>query len=100
MIDNKDFTELSKNNPKSLIEIGLKLSEESGELAEAILSYEQVNGSTYKNGSIEDVKQESVDVVMVALSAFYKVGGTTKEFTKILEEKTEKWKSKSEYVID
>lgn len=87
--------ELTDQNEKSLIQIGLKLTEESGELAQAILAYEKANGSSYKNKTIDDVLEESIDVMMVAYSAFYKAGGTPEQFEKIMKEKLLKWEEKS-----
>ena len=51
------INELTKADPKSLIERTLKLSEENGEVSEAVLSYGKVNGSQYKNKKIEDVEE-------------------------------------------
>lgn len=88
--------ELSIANKKSLEQIGLKLSEETGEASQALLSYVGANGSGYKELGSQDVKEECVDVVMVALSLFYKLGGTDKELSSVMNKKTEKWEEKSD----
>ncbi len=87
--------ELSIGNKKSLAEIGLKLSEETGEASQALLSYMGANGSGYKGLDSGDVKEECIDVIMVALSLFYKLGGTDEELSSLLDDKTTKWEEKS-----
>jgi len=90
-----EIKEFSINNKKSLAEIGLKLSEETGEVAQALLSYLGSNGSEYKNLGVEDVKEESVDVIIVALSLFFKAGGTLEELDNTIVTKANKWKQKA-----
>lgn len=87
--------ELSGLNKKTVQEIMIKLSEESGELAQALLSYLNVNGSEYKELGLDDVKEEAIDVIIVALSLFYKVGGSDKELKTTLNSKINKWQEKS-----
>lgn len=91
----KSIESLSLSNKKSLEQIVLKLSEETGELAQALLSYRSASGSEYKNLGSEDVKEECVDVVIVALSMFYKMGGTDEEFAQIFDKKVQKWQDKT-----
>ena len=83
------------NNKKSVLEIALKLSEEVGEVSEAVLIMNSTNGSTYKGSDVEqakmDVMEESVDVMMVAMSLFAKLGGTQEMFDNILQHKSVKW---------
>lgn len=87
--------ELSVRNEKSPEQIGLKLSEETGEVSQALLSYIGANGSEYKNLGSDDVKEECIDVIMVALSLFYKLGGTDEELSSVLDSKTSKWEEKA-----
>ena len=63
-------------NEKSLEQIGLKLSEETGEVTQALLSATNAPRSKYKSEGIEDVKEECVDFLMVVLSLYFKIGGT------------------------
>lgn len=91
----KDIKELSVNNKKSLEQICLKLSEETGECSQALLSYLKANGSEYKKLDAEDVKEECVDVILVALSLFYKLEEEDTELINIIKNKIEKWKEKS-----
>lgn len=89
-----DIKELSMENKKSLEQIALKLTEETGEVSQALLSYLKASGSEYKELGSEDVKEECVDVIIVALSLFYKLNGQDEEFTKLFDKKVEKWKEK------
>ena len=82
---------ISEVNPKSLIERALKLSEECGELAQAALSYENVSGCGYKLLDANDVQEEAVDCVLVALDIFFQTGGTKADFKELLETKANKW---------
>ena len=91
----KKIEKLSLENEKSLEQIGLKLSEETGEVTQALLSATNAPGSKYKSEDIEDVKEECVDVVMVALSLYFKIGGTTEELENTLKIKTNKWEKVS-----
>lgn len=90
-----DIKQLSIENKKSLEQIALKLSEETGEVSQALLSYLKASGSEYKELDSADVKEECVDVVIVALSLFYKLNGEDSEFEKMFDKKVEKWKEKS-----
>lgn len=89
-----DIKQLSMENEKSLEQIALKLTEESGEVAQALLSHLKASGSEYKGMTSDDVKEECVDVIIVALSLFYKLGGENEEFQKTFETKVDKWKEK------
>ena len=82
---------LSIKNGKSIEQICLKLSEETGECSQALLSYVEAEGSVYKGLGSQDVKEECIDVIMVAISLFYKLGGNNEELVDLLSEKMEKW---------
>lgn len=90
-----DIKQLSVENKKSLEQIALKLTEETGEVAQALLSYQKASGSEYKELGSEDVKEECVDVIIVALSLFYKLNGEDAEFNRIFDKKVDKWKEKT-----
>lgn len=91
MNSNKMFVDLCMNNKKTNEEILIKLMEEVGELSQAYLSYSKANGSEYKGAALQDIHEESVDVMMVVYSFFLKNGGTPELFQNLLKEKTEKW---------
>jgi NTP pyrophosphatase (non-canonical NTP hydrolase) len=80
---------------KSLEQMGLKLSEEVGELSQALLSYLGASGSEYKELGLQDVKEECADVILVALSLVYKLGSDDTELIELMNKKVEKWKDKT-----
>lgn len=93
----KEIDSLTKLDMKSNIARGLKLSEECGELAEAILSSENICGCSYKQKTNEDVIEESIDVAIMALSIFCahcEEEDKEKAFNDMLEKKMTKWKNK------
>lgn len=59
---------LSKEDKKTLQQKVMKLTEELGELAEAVLSNTEAHGCSYKGKTKLDIIEEIGDVVTVALS--------------------------------
>ena len=79
--------------PKTLEQMALKLSEESGEVAQAVLSQTKASGNQYKSLQTEDIKEECIDAILVATALYYKLEGSSdEEFTALLTEKMTKWK--------
>ncbi|MEG2985747.1 MAG: MazG-like family protein, partial [Peptostreptococcaceae bacterium] len=66
LLDFKDIEKLTVIDKKTLVERTLKLSEEVGEVAQAVLSYSDACGCGYKNKTKEDVVEECLDVIIVA----------------------------------
>jgi len=91
----KEIKLLSEKEPKTLEQMALKLSEEVGETSQAVLSYIKASGSEYKQLGIEDVKEECIDVILVALAMFYKLSENDKELHELIRKKLDKWESKS-----
>ena len=60
--------DLTQKDPKTLQERALKLAEEAGELAQAVLSATKAPGSEYKNQTLADVREEAADAVLQALT--------------------------------
>lgn len=89
----KKVRQLSKEEPKTLEQMALKLSEEAGETAQAVLSYQKASGSEYKQLGINDVKEECIDVILVTLAMFYKLSDSDDEFYDLANKKIEKWES-------
>lgn len=85
--------ELSIQEKKTLEQMALKLTEETGETAQAVLSLMKASGSEYKQLDSSDVKKECVDVILVALSIFYKLSENDTELQDMLERKATKWKA-------
>jgi NTP pyrophosphatase (non-canonical NTP hydrolase) len=90
--------ELTQADPKTLQERALKLSEEAGELAQAVLCVTNAPGSSYKNHSLADVREEAADAAIVALSVLAQASSGKEEFDRELErlmsEKCTKWQQK------
>lgn len=93
----REIYELTQLDAKSLQERSLKLSEEAGELAQAVLAVTKAPGSTYKNHSIADVREEAADAAIVALSILAQTCATEAEFStelsRLMDLKCAKWKT-------
>lgn len=82
---------LALKEPKPLLARVAKLMEESGELAQEILIHEKQSGAVHKEKGPDGILGECVDVTLVALSIFFKEGGTVKQLSEIIDKKTAKW---------
>lgn len=91
----RDIFELTKSDSKTLQERCLKLAEESGEVAQAVLSATGAPGSGYKRLSLADVREEALDAVIVAMAIFAQASDSQeefdREFSELLERKVSKW---------
>lgn len=76
---------------KTLLEMILKCSEELGELSQAVLSYTGACGCSHKNLTLDNVKEEVVDVFVVITAIIAKVGLSKEEVIGIAENKLIKW---------
>lgn len=85
------FLELAKTNKKSIEQITIKLQEETGEVSSAVLSALGAFGSEYKNENLNDVKEELIDVIMIACSLLVKLEASEKEVQDIFKDKVQKW---------
>ncbi len=88
---------ISKREPKTLVERGLKLTEENGELAAEIfklIGKKKTNQT--KKETLAHLKEEAVDCLIMAMDILVKVGVTDKEITKLLKAKMDKWLDKME----
>ena len=90
--------ELTQNDPKTLQERALKLSEEAGELAQAVLSATGAPGSEYKGHGLADIREEAVDAAIVALSILAQASESREAFEadlkRLMAEKCMKWQAK------
>ena len=57
--------EITYQDKKTLSERALKLSEETGEVAEAVLSYTNACGCSYKHKTRKDILEECTDVIII-----------------------------------
>ncbi|MEG0551145.1 MAG: MazG-like family protein [Vagococcus sp.] len=88
----KKIKHLSTKEPKTLEQMALKLSEESGEVSQAVLSYTNASGNKYKKLDSANLKQECIDTILVATALYYKLENSNdEEFLEILQEKMNKW---------
>lgn len=77
-----DMFELGKRDPKPLLAAALKLSEEVGELSEAVLHHE---GHLPHKTMKEPLAGEVVDVIHNAIAPFVKAySGTTEDLARLL----------------
>lgn len=83
--------ETSKNEPKSLEQLFIKWMEEMGEASQAFLSSQKASGNQYKGLSLDDLKEELIDTLLVNLALVYKVGMTESEMKNIAQRKINKW---------
>lgn len=88
---------LSETEPNNLTRRCAKFSEELGELSAACLAVDDPDGKNYKDLGPKDVKEESVDCLLMAFSTFFDptVGGTVKELVELLSNKCDKWEKTS-----
>jgi NTP pyrophosphatase (non-canonical NTP hydrolase) len=86
-----------KCDPKTIEQMALKLSEECGEVSQAVLSYRKAPGCANKGKTKADVIEEIWDVIICATALLYKVedGKIDTAFsTKIRDKKLAKWEEK------
>jgi NTP pyrophosphatase (non-canonical NTP hydrolase) len=97
-----DFGEIQKLtciDKKTIEQRTLKLTEETGELAQAILSNTNACGCGYKNKSKQDITEECLDVIIVAssiISQNYNNEVDIELIKDIYNKKLIKWKQKCE----
>lgn len=90
-IMDKIFEIAAKYEKKTIIEMALKGSEEMGELAEAILSYQNVPGCSYKKLTKDDVTEEACDVLIVVLAILSRTKISQDKVKEIMNNKIDKW---------
>lgn len=83
--------ELSKRDKKTLSQKALKVSEECGELAKIILPYDNAHGTTHRFIEKERILEESVDVILTAISMAYELGYSHDDIEEMMWEKSKKW---------
>ncbi|AHZ10218.1 MazG-like pyrophosphatase [Bacillus phage NotTheCreek] len=94
-LDRDKLDELCSKNTKTLTEMALKLAEETGEIAQAVLSVEKAQGSAYKAKDVADVIEELVDATMVIESMLHRLKVTDSEFNAVFNQKLKKWEEKT-----
>ncbi len=87
-----DFIQnLSINDKKTLSQKALKVTEETGELAKAVLPYDNAFATTHKFETAEHVLEEVVDVMLSAISLAYDLKFSHEDIFKMMEKKSTFW---------
>ena len=82
---------LSRKEKKDLLERTVKLQEEVGELAEAVLIHSKASGSQYKKAADKDIESEIADILLVSLDIFFSLSKDTDLLAELLMKKCQKW---------
>jgi NTP pyrophosphatase (non-canonical NTP hydrolase) len=85
--------DLSLKDKKTLSQKALKTAEESGELAKAVLPFESAYATRHRFVDKHKILEESVDVILTAISIAYELGFSHDEIEEALENKAIKWQS-------
>jgi hypothetical protein len=87
----KYIKELSLKDPKTLSEKLGKVFEEGGELAKVTLPYDNAAGTTHRFVEKRRILEESVDVILTAISMAYELGFSDDDIEEMMWEKSYKW---------
>jgi NTP pyrophosphatase (non-canonical NTP hydrolase) len=82
---------LSIEDKKTLSQKALKVSEECGELAKAVLPYDNAPGTNHRFIDKKSILEEVSDVLLTAISIAYSLNYTDEDIQDMLEEKSIKW---------
>lgn len=92
---NKDLLDLIKklsdNDDKSLIGKSLKTSEEVGELAKAVLPFENASGTLHRFSDKNSILEECADIYLCIMSMVYELGLDYEDFEKMVKAKSLRW---------
>jgi NTP pyrophosphatase (non-canonical NTP hydrolase) len=90
----KRLKQVVHKDTKPLVARGLKLCEESGELAAEILKYQGYKGTPDDQDEILDhLHLEAVDVMIMAMDILVTTGAKNKKITAIMESQLTKWEN-------
>jgi len=87
----KFIKQLTADDKKTLSQKALKVSEESGELAKAMLSFESAHGTTHRFVDETKILEEVIDVILTSISIAYELGVSDDEIEAMLGKKLRKW---------
>lgn len=97
LVNFEEIQKLTEIDKKTIEQRALKLTEETGEVAQAILSNINACGCGYKNKSKYDITEECLDVIIVAssiISQNYENEVDIELIKEIYNKKLGKWKEK------
>jgi len=83
--------QLTLKDKKNLSQKHLKLSEEVGEMAAAILPYENADGVVHRFVTKEQILEEVADVFLTNVSIAMSLGYSDGEIEEVIERKIDKW---------
>ena len=89
----KNIRRVSKLEKKTLVERGLKLNEDAGELAAEILKLEGKKGSKGKTKEeiLYDLHLEAIDCMLMAMDILVHTKATNKRINEIIDSQLKKW---------
>lgn len=82
---------LSKNDKKTLTQKALKTTEEVGELAKAVLPFENAAGTLHRFVHKRQILENAIDTILCAYSIAYDLNFTDEEIESMILEKATKW---------
>ena len=82
---------LTKADTKSLVGKVAKTAEETGELAKAVLPYENASGTLHRFTEKESILEECADVFLCVQSIAYQLGFSDEDFESMVQSKAESW---------
>lgn len=82
---------LSKADKKTLSQKALKTTEEVGELAKAVLPYENAAGTLHRFVQTRQILENAVDTILCAYSIAYHLGFSDEEIDSMILDKANKW---------
>lgn len=82
---------LTENDKKNLVGKALKTSEEVGELAKAVLPYENASGTLHRFVQRRQILENAIDVMLCAYSIAYDLKYDDDEIESMMNEKAAKW---------
>ena len=83
--------ELSKRDKKTLSQKALKVAEESGELAKAVLPYDSAYATRHRFVDKTKILEEVSDTILASISIAYDLGFSHEEIEEMIDYKSEKW---------
>jgi NTP pyrophosphatase (non-canonical NTP hydrolase) len=83
--------ELSKRDKKTLSQKALKVSEEQGELAKAVLPFDSAYACRHRFVNKYKILEEVADTVLAAISIAYDLDFTHEDIENMISEKAQKW---------
>lgn len=82
---------LTRKDTKNLSQKALKVAEEAGELARAVLPYDDAAGTRHRFIAKEHILEEVADLFLTSISVAYQLGFSDEDIEEMIERKTLKW---------